>query len=390
VRILFATHHASRIAGAETYVDTVAVALNGRGHEVALLTEHPPVAGREPINGAQAQWRAADRGEAQAIACARDWRPDVVYVQGLASVGLERAVMGVASPVLFEHSYAGLCISGSRTWQSHGTQCPRPLGPGCLAHYFPHRCGGRSPLTMVRDYQVQRARQRLHSGYHAIIVASRHMAALLANEGCGGRVHVLPPPVPVPTTSSPRRVGTPVRVVYAGRLERLKGVHLLYDAARLAAARLGRPVELSIAGDGPMRAMLERQSRRSSAEGVRIILQGWQTASQRDTLLSSTDVIVVPSLWPEPFGLAGLEAARFGVPAVAFASGGVPDWLHHGVNGLVTAERCARALGDGIAALVADDARYERLSAGALAAARAAAPEEHVAKLERLFAESAQ
>ena len=45
------------------------------------------------------------------------------------------------------------------------------------------------------------------------------------------------------------------------------------------------------------------------------------------------DLLVVPSLWPEPFGLVGLEAARHRLPVAAFAVGGIPDWLRPGVNG---------------------------------------------------------
>ena len=44
-------------------------------------------------------------------------------------------------------------------------------------------------------------------------------------------------------------------------------------------------------------------------------------------------LLVVPSVWPEPFGSVGMAAARYGVPAAAFAVGGIPQWLHDGVNG---------------------------------------------------------
>lgn len=389
MRILFATHHSSRIAGAETYVHTVASALTARGHEVALVAEHPPVDGREPIEGVQARWCTARSGESGAAGELRRWGADVVYVHGVASIAFERVLIDLAPPVLFEHSYAGLCISGSRTWQSHDAPCRRLLGPGCLAHYFPHRCGGRSPVTMVRDYRMQRARQRLHSRYRAIVAASRPMAELLVRTGCE-RVHVLPPPVPPPPVDSPRTAGTPLRVLYAGRLERLKGVHLLADAARGAAARLGRPIELGIAGAGPLRALLEEQSRHASPGAVRIVLHGWQQASQRDECFSSADLLLVPSLWPEPFGLVGLEAARFGVPAVGFDSGGIPDWLHHDVNGFLTTERSAEALGTAIAELAGDERRYQRVSAGALSAARSASPDAHALQLERLFNEVAR
>ena len=49
--------------------------------------------------------------------------------------------------------------------------------------------------------------------------------------------------------------------------------------------------------------------------------------------MASADLLVVPSLWPEPFGLVGLEGARSRLPAAAFAVGGIPDWLRSGVNG---------------------------------------------------------
>src|SRR5262249_45977008 len=39
------------------------------------------------------------------------------------------------------------------------------------------------------------------------------------------------------------------------------------------------------------------------------------------------------SVWPEPFGLVGLEAAAFGVPAIAFDVGGIREWLTPGENG---------------------------------------------------------
>ena len=58
----------------------------------------------------------------------------------------------------------------------------------------------------------------------------------------------------------------------------------------------------------------------------------------------------MPSVWPEPFGLVGLEAVSAGIPVAAFDVGGVREWLAPGVNGALapadppTAEGFAQAL----------------------------------------------
>src|SRR5207248_7749720 len=109
-----------------------------------------------------------------------------------------------------------------------------------------------------------------------------------------------------------------------------KGGHHLIEALPRAAAALGRRLTLVVAGDGPEEARLEALARR---RGVPAEFRGWVTAAEREALTRGVDLLAVPSLWPEPFGLVGIEAGCVGVPAAAYAAGGIPDWLTPGAAG---------------------------------------------------------
>jgi glycosyltransferase involved in cell wall biosynthesis len=72
---------------------------------------------------------------------------------------------------------------------------------------------------------------------------------------------------------------------------------------------------------------------------------GWVAKENMAEVWRSTDLLVVPSLWPEPFGFVGPEAGRYGVPAAAFAVGGIGEWLREAVNGHVAPANPPRAAG---------------------------------------------
>jgi glycosyltransferase involved in cell wall biosynthesis len=91
----------------------------------------------------------------------------------------------------------------------------------------------------------------------------------------------------------------------------------------------------------------------------------------------------VPSLWPEPFGLVGPEAAVRGVPAVAFDNGGTPQWLVDRRTGRL-AER-GRLDPEALAEAIAwchDSGRLLRLAEAARAHATSWSLERHVIDVE--------
>lgn len=72
---------------------------------------------------------------------------------------------------------------------------------------------------------------------------------------------------------------------------------------------------------------------------------------------------VVPSIWPEPFGLVALEAAAAGRPVIAAKIGGLRDIVVDGETGLLVAPGSPEALRAALARLIADSDLRERMGA---------------------------
>src|SRR5205809_4591 len=101
-------------------------------------------------------------------------------------------------------------------------------------------------------------------------------------------------------------------------MDRLKGgLSLLASLPRIREA-LRRRLHVTFAGDGPQRKLWEGEASRiqGSLEGLSFDFPGWVTGDAHDTLLAGSDLLVMPSLWPEPFGLIGSLLGLHGVPAV--------------------------------------------------------------------------
>src|SRR5690606_37592813 len=102
----------------------------------------------------------------------------------------------------------------------------------------------------------------------------------------------------------------------------------------------------------------------------------------------TADLLMVPSLWPEPFGLVGPEAGAHGLPAVGFPVGGIPEWLRDGVNGHLAEGPPGRPEELAAAAMraLSDGQHYQALRRGAREVAGEYGLAGHVERLVRELA----
>jgi len=378
VKIAVVTWSARRVGGVESYLSLLPGLLQARGHQAAFWHEtdgpqHRPVIDWE----AGPVWSAASMGPALAVSALRGWRPDVVYTHGLTDPELESSVIEGQPAVFFGHGYYGTCISGTKTFMAPVPRpCTRRFGAACFLHYYPHRCGGLSPVTMVREFSRQAAREKRLPAYRAIATASDHMRREFERHGAT-RVQTIGLPVTAAgrlAEDTGRAQRAPAMILFAGRMESTKGGDLLLDTLPEVRRRLDRPLALTLLGDGPARAAWEQQATQLMLRDPAITVRftGWVAEAERDAAYTSADVLVLPSVWPEPFGLVGLEAGARGVPTAAFAVGGIPEWLADGVNGHLAPgdPPTVAGLADALTRCLANAAHLAALRRGALAAAQ--------------------
>ncbi len=392
MRVLIATQHLGIVGGVETYLQALLPRLLAAGFEVGVLAECDaplrPVLTECPTVRV---WLVGGRAAAAVLSELRHWNPDVVYSQGLADPVLDAALAAQFPAVLYAHNYQATCVSGTKCHARPGYEaCSRPLGLGCLAAYFPRRCGGNNPLTLLQLYRSQRRRQAALGKYRAVLVASRHMVAEYRRNGVPqDRLRLLPlfPPGACPDPDPPAPQPWSNRVLFVGRVTPLKGLHHLIAALPAAAAQLGKRLTLVVAGDGPDRTAAEAESRRV---GLPAEFLGWVQPERRNAEMRAADILAVPSVWPEPFGLVGVEAGGVGLPAVGYATGGIPDWLTPGVSGeSAPGDRPdPKALAAALVRALADGTHRHRLAVGAWETARRFGPEAHVRALATVFHES--
>jgi glycogen synthase len=143
-------------------------------------------------------------------------------------------------------------------------------------------------------------------------------------------------------------------LIFVGRLVSDKGAGLLLEALELVKTK----PHLTIVGDGPERAALEK-----TAADLQLRSQVEFAGSKRDTqlaeLLRQHRILVVPSLWQEPFGIVALEGIACGCVVIGSAGGGLAEAI--GPCGVTFPNGNAQALADAIARFLGDAIERDRL-----------------------------
>jgi glycosyltransferase involved in cell wall biosynthesis len=372
--VLLITPRWTRDGGVATHAMTSGEALAAHGVEVfalaALIDPGANVPGVRVLHAPRLF--DTDASPEQKLGDALATLPEIVHLHQFEEPGVVALLRAHAPVVISVHGYTA-CTSGVHYF-GPGEECTRAHGPGCVPNLLARGCAHtRDPRWLPGAYRhAERGRAALQAADLVVSYSSAVDRHLSINAVERRRV------VPLFTTMTPvggsghaqRR-----RVVFAGRVIAAKGIDVLIRAAPSVEA------EFVVCGDGVKLAAMRRLAQRLGVAG-RVRFTGWLGGEQLARELAEASVLALPSVWPEPFGLVGIEALAAGRPVVASATGGIEDWLEHGVNGLRVPAGDPAALAAALNELLADPARQATMgeSGRQLVAARFSR-ERHVAAL---------
>jgi glycosyltransferase involved in cell wall biosynthesis len=250
-------------------------------------------------------------------------RPDVILIHQVLNPKLIDFLAKSRPHIRFVHGYKLTCPGGRKVLKRINKICEYPLSCLCQLRAYQYRCMPRNPRLGLRLINGCQQISAVHKKYGRLMVASGFMKQVLIENGFQAeRIAVIPyftslPPLPEEDEDRP-----PPQVLCVSRLTPEKGVdHLL-----AAFGRVNAPAELIIAGDGPSLAELKEKAKALDISS-RVTFTGWLSNSELSRLYHRSSLVVVPSIWPEPFGIVGIEAMAHGKPVVAFDVGGISEWL---------------------------------------------------------------
>ncbi len=376
-RIAIATEAVGRSGGVGVYVLSLAAALEAAGYEVMVLTgriEQDDLGGARAVTvpGLEERELTPDAARRYREALA-DFGPDVVHVHHLYDPLIVSLTRAHAPVVWGVHDY--MCTAGSLYFRP-GHECGRAHGPGCVPALALRGCAHSwNPRGRAADYRlVSRLVELLREVDVALAFSSAVLRNLRTNRVDGAEIAPF-----VSGTVEVRPPGLDDRVLYVGRVTRQKGLGQL-----LRAVKALDDATLDVCGDGWWQPAAQKLVHRLEI-GDRVRFLGWLSDSELSAAYERAAVVAVPSVWPEPFGMVGLEAMAHGRAVVASETGGIPDWLLDGVTGVLTPPGDVSALSSALRRLLGDrELRLQMGAAGAEHVRRHFTADAHIAAIERI------
>ena len=280
-------------------------------------------------------------------------RPSTIYhVHGwsqILSPSLFDAVAPIRGRLVYSaHDFFLACPNGAFAFLQSGQVCPHtPLSRACVTA----SCDRRSYAHKLWRVGRQVVQRHYYDPRHSPPTLAIHeaMRPFLMRAGIpSAAIEALPNPVE-PWCDSRVPVERNDEILFIGRLEETKGPDLAAAAARAAGCKL------RLIGDGVLRASLQTAY-------PEFAFMGHQPAAVIRTFAAQARMLVVPSRYPEPYGLVAAEALWSGLPVIITNTAFLADDIVAAGAGLAVEPRDTLAFAAAIRQIADDDDLAQRMS----------------------------
>ncbi len=336
MRVLFVHQYSGPFGGAETNIHLTAAELTRRGHICGLLYSRST--GQTGDCWADLFSPHVCLGTNSPAKTLREvseqFEPDVIYLHTMPHLEVIECLLRLGTPVVrMVHDHEMYCMRGYKYHPVTRKICTRPASMACVFPCLAPLTRNRSGLLPLKWSSYLRKRREISLNRRCarfIVYSDYSRQELIRNGFPPEKIHIHVPIRCWGTTGRLSSFADRNLVLFVGQIIRGKGVDVLLRAL----ARVNVQFECVILGDGNHRAHCERL-RNNLGLGSKVKFEGYVPRESLEEYYLGASVFVVSSVWPEPFGMVGPEAMRYGLPVVAFDAGGIREWLSDGQNGFL-------------------------------------------------------
>ena len=330
----------AKLGGAERMVHHLATYLSKAGHDVAILTcDDSKSFENVKIFQISKPLDLSTRYEQSLISVpsmfnfTRNFRIKTI-VRGFDIVHIHNVH---SYSILFNVIKAAKSLGKKVVWTPHDYwfMCPnqallKPNGDICEGETCSSDCIGDSFLKKLKRKRHSMTRH-LHL-VNAVLPPSLYVGEKVRTFGMpSSKITVVPNGVRIDV-----KVTNPLNnnnILYVGYLDQRKGVHTLIEATESLHKSIPG-LKVMIVGSGPEKNGLEKLIDKLNLQST-VSLTGRLSKEELEDAYASARIVVVPSIWPEVFGLVAAEALIRGIPVVASNIGALPEIVDDGQTGLL-------------------------------------------------------
>jgi glycosyltransferase involved in cell wall biosynthesis len=159
-----------------------------------------------------------------------------------------------------------------------------------------------------------------------------------------------------------KEITKPLQVVFLGRWNKTKGIHILVEAVRSLPTDL--PVELTIYGSAVDSEEYREEILKEIECDPRIRVAQPLTREELPSALATFDILALPAQWFDVRPMAVIEAHSLGLPVLGSDIGGIPELIRHNIDGLLLPPTDVKAWAEALTQLAVDSNLLARLRKG--------------------------